>query len=52
MPQLNPNPWFLIMALSWVILISTMPKIIKHEPTNPISQPLQQEQYTAWTWPW
>nr|ANH55810.1 ATP synthase F0 subunit 8 [Grandisonia alternans]ANH55847.1 ATP synthase F0 subunit 8 [Grandisonia alternans] len=53
MPQLNPNPWFLIMILSWAILmIITLPKTIKHKPTNPISQLTLEKQTTTWNWPW
>nr|ANH55834.1 ATP synthase F0 subunit 8 [Hypogeophis brevis] len=53
MPQLNPNPWFLIMILSWMsLIIITLPKMIKHEPTNPISHLPQEKQTMAWNWPW
>nr|ANH55775.1 ATP synthase F0 subunit 8 [Grandisonia alternans] len=53
MPQLNPNPWFLIMILSWVILMTiTLPKTIKHKPTNPISQQTLEKQTMTWNWPW
>nr|ACS37083.1 ATP synthase F0 subunit 8 [Grandisonia alternans]ANH55785.1 ATP synthase F0 subunit 8 [Grandisonia larvata] len=53
MPQLNPNPWFLIMILSWTILMTIMlPKLIKHTPTNPIPQSILHKQIMTWNWPW
>nr|QNP08395.1 ATP synthase F0 subunit 8 [Cynoglossus melampetalus] len=53
MPQLNPNPWFLIWLSSWLIFLLTMPQLITmfkplNLPTkNQILNPLD-----PWHWPW
>nr|NP_115277.1 ATP synthase F0 subunit 8 [Eudromia elegans]AAK08593.1 ATPase subunit 8 [Eudromia elegans]AAK53291.1 ATPase 8 [Eudromia elegans]QNS38478.1 ATP synthase F0 subunit 8 [Eudromia elegans] len=54
MPQLNPNPWFLIMASSWLIFLLIMqPKLASFNPTNPPSNKTQStKQPLPWSWPW
>nr|YP_089640.1 ATP synthase F0 subunit 8 [Gegeneophis ramaswamii]AAS13696.1 ATP synthase F0 subunit 8 [Gegeneophis ramaswamii] len=53
MPQLNPNPWFLIMMMSWFILMTFfMNKTIKHTPSTFSFKQLQQKQLNKWYWPW
>nr|AYN73571.1 ATP synthase F0 subunit 8 [Pharomachrus auriceps] len=54
MPQLNPNPWFFIMLLSWLTFTLTIqPKLLSFLSTNsPSSKTLTTPKTTAWTWPW
>nr|ADW93246.1 ATPase 8 [Lygosoma sp. CDS-2011] len=54
MPQLNPSPWFLIMALSWVALFLLFKNkttvVIQQNQTTPTS--LKTDPKSPWTWPW
>nr|YP_008815590.1 ATP synthase F0 subunit 8 [Nucifraga columbiana]AGZ03035.1 ATP synthase F0 subunit 8 [Nucifraga columbiana] len=54
MPQLNPNPWFFIMLISWFTYsMIIQPKLLSHISMNPPSNKLQTAQSTSpWTWPW
>nr|NP_007527.1 ATP synthase F0 subunit 8 [Rhea americana]O79396.1 RecName: Full=ATP synthase protein 8; AltName: Full=A6L; AltName: Full=F-ATPase subunit 8 [Rhea americana]ACF35286.1 ATP synthase F0 subunit 8 [Capito dayi]AAD32506.1 ATPase 8 [Rhea americana]QNN84916.1 ATP synthase F0 subunit 8 [Rhea americana]CAA76505.1 adenine triphosphatase subunit 8 [Rhea americana] len=54
MPQLNPNPWFFIMIMSWaVFLLLIQPKLLSFTHTNlPSNKPLSTPNPTPWTWPW
>nr|YP_009427746.1 ATP synthase F0 subunit 8 [Alcedo atthis]ABU68905.1 ATP synthase subunit 8 [Alcedo atthis]ASU96497.1 ATP synthase F0 subunit 8 [Alcedo atthis] len=54
MPQLNPNPWFFIMLLSWfTFLLIIQPKITTFISTNNPSNKIHTPTKTApWTWPW
>nr|YP_009349207.1 ATP synthase F0 subunit 8 [Pluvialis fulva]APZ75546.1 ATP synthase F0 subunit 8 [Pluvialis fulva] len=54
MPQLNPNPWFFIMLLSWLAFSLVMqPKLLSFTHTNPPSNKiLSTTKTTPWTWPW
>nr|YP_010691227.1 ATP synthase F0 subunit 8 [Stercorarius longicaudus]WBU93445.1 ATP synthase F0 subunit 8 [Stercorarius longicaudus] len=56
MPQLNPNPWFLIMLASWLIFTLTIqPKLLSFTSTNPLSYSNKTPtttKITPWTWPW
>nr|YP_002364472.1 ATP synthase F0 subunit 8 [Todiramphus sanctus vagans]ABY82546.1 ATP synthase subunit 8 [Todiramphus sanctus vagans] len=54
MPQLNPNPWFFIMTLSWLTFsLIIQPKISSFFSTNPpINKPHMTSKTTPWTWPW
>nr|YP_007374577.1 ATP synthase F0 subunit 8 [Caecilia volcani]ACS37031.1 ATP synthase F0 subunit 8 [Caecilia volcani] len=53
MPQLNPAPWFMVLFVSWTILLMTLTKTIKYEPTNPICYTNKHTHpITPWAWPW
>nr|ADW93254.1 ATPase 8 [Brachymeles apus] len=54
MPQLNPAPWFLILTLSWVVLLLLFhTKILMMTPyNNPTTPDLTTHQTTHWNWPW
>nr|YP_010235115.1 ATP synthase F0 subunit 8 [Streptopelia tranquebarica]QTC30687.1 ATP synthase F0 subunit 8 [Streptopelia tranquebarica] len=54
MPQLNPNPWFSIMLLSWLTFsLIIQPKLLSFTPTNPpSSKTLITTKPTPWAWPW
>nr|BCO16637.1 ATP synthase F0 subunit 8 [Varanus exanthematicus] len=53
MPQLNPNPWFSTMVITWLALVFLfMTKLLLSPPFNP---PLNLNQPTStpnWNWPW
>nr|YP_010691201.1 ATP synthase F0 subunit 8 [Stercorarius skua]WBU93302.1 ATP synthase F0 subunit 8 [Stercorarius pomarinus]ABD58887.1 ATP synthase F0 subunit 8 [Stercorarius skua]WBU93328.1 ATP synthase F0 subunit 8 [Stercorarius skua]WBU93406.1 ATP synthase F0 subunit 8 [Stercorarius skua]WBU93419.1 ATP synthase F0 subunit 8 [Stercorarius pomarinus] len=56
MPQLNPNPWFLIMLAAWLIFTLTIqPKLLSFTstnlPSNSNKTPMTTK-ITPWTWPW
>nr|YP_009318419.1 ATP synthase F0 subunit 8 [Didunculus strigirostris]APA17030.1 ATP synthase F0 subunit 8 [Didunculus strigirostris]ATZ68961.1 ATP synthase subunit 8 [Didunculus strigirostris] len=54
MPQLNPNPWFFIMLLSWLTFtLIIQPKLLSFIPINPPSiKASTTTKTTPWTWPW
>nr|AYN73533.1 ATP synthase F0 subunit 8 [Merops nubicus]QOD97338.1 ATP synthase F0 subunit 8 [Merops nubicus] len=54
MPQLNPNPWFLIMLSSWLIwLLILQPKLLTFTTFNPpINKPTTTLKTLSWPWPW
>nr|YP_010166170.1 ATP synthase F0 subunit 8 [Ardenna carneipes]QRV60143.1 ATP synthase F0 subunit 8 [Ardenna carneipes] len=54
MPQLNPNPWFLIMLMSWVTFsLIIQPKLLSFTSTNsPSKKTPMTTKTTPWTWPW
>nr|YP_004564223.1 ATP synthase F0 subunit 8 [Hymenochirus boettgeri]ADM35674.1 ATP synthase F0 subunit 8 [Hymenochirus boettgeri] len=54
MPQLNPNPWFMILIMSWLILLTIIPqKVISHQTFNePMSQNTEKPKPKPWNWPW
>nr|QKI36975.1 ATP synthase F0 subunit 8 [Podargus ocellatus] len=54
MPQLNPNPWFLIMTLSWLTLtLIIQPKLLMLTSTNhPSNKTSPNPKISPWTWPW
>nr|YP_009755485.1 ATP synthase F0 subunit 8 [Paradoxornis heudei]ABY73523.1 ATP synthase F0 subunit 8 [Paradoxornis heudei]QIP53962.1 ATP synthase F0 subunit 8 [Paradoxornis heudei] len=54
MPQLNPNPWFFIMLISWLTFsLVIQPKLSSFVSTNPPShKPPATSNTTPWTWPW
>nr|QKI36939.1 ATP synthase F0 subunit 8 [Podargus strigoides]QOL12090.1 ATP synthase F0 subunit 8 [Podargus strigoides]USH58310.1 ATP synthase F0 subunit 8 [Podargus strigoides] len=54
MPQLNPNPWFFIMTLSWLTLsLFIQPKLLTLTSTNhPSNKTLPNPKISPWTWPW
>nr|YP_009114579.1 ATP synthase F0 subunit 8 [Accipiter virgatus]AIG60100.1 ATP synthase F0 subunit 8 [Accipiter virgatus]AJO61773.1 ATP synthase F0 subunit 8 [Accipiter virgatus]BCD56003.1 ATP synthase subunit 8 [Accipiter gularis iwasakii] len=54
MPQLNPNPWFLIMLLSWLTFsLIIQPKLLSFISTNtPSNKPTMTTHTPSWNWPW
>nr|YP_009685521.1 ATP synthase F0 subunit 8 [Epiplatys dageti]QDT76512.1 ATP synthase F0 subunit 8 [Epiplatys dageti] len=54
MPQLNPEPWFLILLLSWAMfLIFIPPKILAHSTLkDPNIQSTEKSNKEMWNWPW
>nr|YP_009144597.1 ATP synthase F0 subunit 8 [Uta stansburiana]AKJ76841.1 ATP synthase F0 subunit 8 [Uta stansburiana] len=54
MPQLNPSPWFLILMMTWFILMiiflnKTLTLLYPNTPSQPQSK---MKQLVSWTWPW
>nr|YP_009108355.1 ATP synthase F0 subunit 8 [Chroicocephalus ridibundus]AIV00415.1 ATP synthase F0 subunit 8 [Chroicocephalus ridibundus] len=54
MPQLNPNPWFFIMLVSWMTFsLIIQPKLLSLTLTNhPSNKTHSTTKTTPWTWPW
>nr|YP_010000577.1 ATP synthase F0 subunit 8 [Furnarius figulus]QOD96476.1 ATP synthase F0 subunit 8 [Furnarius figulus] len=54
MPQLNPNPWFFIMLLSWLTFsLILQPKLLTFTSTNlPSNKTLTTQKSSSWNWPW
>nr|QDF45154.1 ATPase subunit 8 [Henicorhina leucophrys] len=54
MPQLNPNPWFFIMIISWITFsLIIQPKLLAFVSMNPPSDKTPTTPNTTpWTWPW
>nr|YP_009182796.1 ATP synthase F0 subunit 8 [Oreoglanis immaculatus]YP_009182835.1 ATP synthase F0 subunit 8 [Pareuchiloglanis longicauda]YP_009182848.1 ATP synthase F0 subunit 8 [Pareuchiloglanis macrotrema]YP_009630656.1 ATP synthase F0 subunit 8 [Euchiloglanis davidi]AKO72119.1 ATP synthase F0 subunit 8 [Oreoglanis immaculatus]AKO72155.1 ATP synthase F0 subunit 8 [Pareuchiloglanis longicauda]AKO72168.1 ATP synthase F0 subunit 8 [Pareuchiloglanis macrotrema]QBR55214.1 ATP synthase F0 subunit 8 [Euchilogl len=54
MPQLNPDPWFMILALSWLIFLTVLPnKVLNYNFTNEITTPdTKKLESITWNWPW
>nr|YP_009373284.1 ATP synthase F0 subunit 8 [Corvus corax]API67819.1 ATP synthase F0 subunit 8 [Corvus corax]API67832.1 ATP synthase F0 subunit 8 [Corvus corax]API67844.1 ATP synthase F0 subunit 8 [Corvus corax]API67857.1 ATP synthase F0 subunit 8 [Corvus corax]API68013.1 ATP synthase F0 subunit 8 [Corvus corax] len=54
MPQLNPNPWFFIMLISWFTYsMIIQPKLLSFISMNPPLSKIQTTLTTSpWTWPW
>nr|WBU94813.1 ATP synthase F0 subunit 8 [Anguis cephallonica] len=54
MPQLNPNPWLLVLILSWVTLTTLfLTKTQNARFHNPPTQCQTNKQETnTWLWPW
>nr|QXU60181.1 ATP synthase F0 subunit 8 [Macrocephalon maleo] len=54
MPQLNPNPWFIIMVLTWLTFsLLIQPKLLSFTSANPPSSANQAAPKTnPWAWPW
>nr|ATL15863.1 ATP synthase F0 subunit 8 [Rhacophorus modestus] len=53
MPQLIPEPWFLIFFTSWIIFISFAPsKILSHHALSDPNLKTTKTFYNFWTWPW
>nr|WNH22184.1 ATP synthase F0 subunit 8 [Varicus bucca] len=54
MPQLNPAPWFAILAFAWLVFLTiVIPKVMAHTfPNHPSPQSLQTPKTEPWTWPW
>nr|YP_010890644.1 ATP synthase F0 subunit 8 [Amazona vinacea]WJK71625.1 ATP synthase F0 subunit 8 [Amazona vinacea] len=54
MPQLNPNPWFSIMIMSWLTFsLILQPKMLSFTPTNtPTNKAPTTTKNNPWIWPW
>nr|YP_010940168.1 ATP synthase F0 subunit 8 [Chrysemys dorsalis]WLN41536.1 ATP synthase F0 subunit 8 [Chrysemys dorsalis] len=54
MPQLNTDPWFMILSSSWLMYILILqPKISSYLPTNNPTNKNNKTMHTnPWTWPW
>nr|WNH21820.1 ATP synthase F0 subunit 8 [Bathygobius curacao] len=54
MPQLNPYPWFAILAFSWLVFLTiVLPKILSHQfPLDPAATSVQLPKVEPWSWPW
>nr|YP_008592393.1 ATP synthase F0 subunit 8 [Pleuronichthys cornutus]AFC77822.1 ATP synthase subunit 8 [Pleuronichthys cornutus] len=54
MPQLNPGPWFFILAVLWLLFLSLAPRVLlKHLFPNKMTPEGKLEQnMTPWTWQW
>nr|UBD07255.1 ATP synthase F0 subunit 8 [Otophryne steyermarki] len=53
MPQLIPDPWFLILLLSWLIIIFFPGlKILKYFIPNDPTPKTTKHHHNNWTWPW
>nr|ACV91728.1 ATPase 8 [Ramphastos dicolorus] len=54
MPQLNPNPWFFTMIISWLTFsLLIQPKLLAFTPTNtPSNKTLSPTKTSPWAWPW
>ncbi|YP_006884101.1 ATP synthase F0 subunit 8 (mitochondrion) [Protopterus annectens] len=54
MPQLNPDPWFIILLISWLtFLLILLPKILSHKTNNcPTPQSQDKLFLPPWNWPW
>nr|USH58233.1 ATP synthase F0 subunit 8 [Atrichornis rufescens]USH58246.1 ATP synthase F0 subunit 8 [Atrichornis rufescens] len=54
MPQLNPNPWFFTMLISWATYsLLIQPKLLSFiSPNPPASKKPTTSTTTPWTWPW
>nr|QTL82871.1 ATP synthase subunit 8 [Lepidosiren paradoxa] len=53
MPQLNPNPWFMILVISWLtLLLILFPKITSFTLFSNPEQKLLYMKTKSWTWPW
>ncbi|YP_003587322.1 ATP synthase F0 subunit 8 (mitochondrion) [Carettochelys insculpta] len=53
MPQLNPNPWFLILYLTWLTYsLIIQPKISMHLPENNPTKITKPTDTNPWPWPW
>nr|YP_009330757.1 ATP synthase F0 subunit 8 [Heosemys grandis]APD79360.1 ATP synthase subunit 8 [Heosemys grandis] len=54
MPQLNLDPWFLILSFTWLVYIVVLqPKISSHlSMNNPTNKNNTTVNTNPWTWPW
>nr|YP_010309657.1 ATP synthase F0 subunit 8 [Gymnothorax chilospilus]YP_010852903.1 ATP synthase F0 subunit 8 [Gymnothorax reticularis]QSV37228.1 ATP synthase F0 subunit 8 [Gymnothorax chilospilus]WGL40719.1 ATP synthase F0 subunit 8 [Gymnothorax reticularis]WNH17256.1 ATP synthase F0 subunit 8 [Gymnothorax chilospilus] len=54
MPQLNPSPWFMILAFSWLVFIFIAPtKVMSHVFNNePNPRTTETTTTNPWNWPW
>nr|WNH19024.1 ATP synthase F0 subunit 8 [Mustelus norrisi] len=54
MPQLNPNPWFLILLFSWIVFLTILPnKVMNYLFNNdPTLKSTEKPKPNPWIWPW
>nr|YP_009243399.1 ATP synthase F0 subunit 8 [Loxodon macrorhinus]AMR55871.1 ATP synthase F0 subunit 8 [Loxodon macrorhinus] len=54
MPQLNPNPWFLILLFSWIVFLTILPnKVMNHLYNNDLTlKSTEKPKPDPWNWPW
>nr|BBU26206.1 ATPase subunit 8 [Luciocephalus pulcher] len=54
MPQLNPTPWFAVLAFSWLVFLFILPpKILTHTfPNGPTLKSAEKPKTESWNWPW
>nr|YP_001491374.1 ATP synthase F0 subunit 8 [Triacanthus biaculeatus]BAF51898.1 ATPase subunit 8 [Triacanthus biaculeatus] len=54
MPQLNPDPWFMILTFSWLVFGMVFPqKVLSHTfPNEPVQRSTDTVKTATWTWPW
>nr|WNH20559.1 ATP synthase F0 subunit 8 [Pristiapogon kallopterus] len=54
MPQLDPNPWLMIMMFTWLVfLVPFAPKTLTFIfPNGTTPQAVQKSKTNSWDWPW
>nr|YP_009270237.1 ATP synthase F0 subunit 8 [Polypterus mokelembembe]ADG95261.1 ATP synthase F0 subunit 8 [Polypterus mokelembembe] len=54
MPQLNPDPWLIILIFTWAVFLIILPnKIISHSiPNEPSAKDPSNLLTEIWSWPW
>nr|YP_010957086.1 ATP synthase F0 subunit 8 [Pleuronichthys coenosus]WMY90348.1 ATP synthase F0 subunit 8 [Pleuronichthys coenosus] len=54
MPQLNPGPWFCVLAVMWLTFLTVAPQmLLSHLFPNKITPAEKLEQSTnPWSWQW
>nr|YP_010360235.1 ATP synthase F0 subunit 8 [Opsarius caudiocellatus]UNQ32319.1 ATP synthase F0 subunit 8 [Opsarius caudiocellatus] len=54
MPQLNPDPWFFTLVLSWVVFLTIIPtKVLAYiQPNEPALMDADSHKFGSWNWPW
>nr|WBU94787.1 ATP synthase F0 subunit 8 [Pseudopus apodus] len=54
MPQLNPNPWLLILILSWLALTALFLTKTQNARfhTMPALHQMNKQETNTWLWPW
>nr|BCO16624.1 ATP synthase F0 subunit 8 [Scincus scincus] len=54
MPQLNPAPWFFILFMSWLVILSIFKTkvLLSCSHTSPTTPDLLTHHSTPWNWPW
>nr|BAK23164.1 ATPase subunit 8 [Leptocypris sp. CBM ZF 11419] len=54
MPQLNPDPWFFTLVLSWGVFLAIVPaKVLTFiQPNEPALMSTYSYKFGSWNWPW
>nr|YP_004465145.1 ATP synthase F0 subunit 8 [Luciosoma bleekeri]BAK23047.1 ATPase subunit 8 [Luciosoma bleekeri] len=54
MPQLNPDPWFMTLTLSWVVFLAIVPtKVLAYTlPNELLTATAREHKSNTWGWPW